>query len=43
MMVSRLLVNRHDDRGGNPMPTGGVMPTVGAEGLDFNHVPTGGA
>ena len=37
MMVGRLLVNRHDDRGGNPVPTGR------AEGLDSDHVPTGGA
>ena len=43
MMVGRLLVNRHDDRGGNPVPIGGVMPTGRAKGLDSDHVPTGGA
>ena len=37
MMVSRLLENRQDDWGGNPVPTGG------AKGLDSDHVPTGGA
>ena len=43
MIVGRLFVNRHDDRGGNPVPTGGAMPTGGAKGLDSDHVPTGGA
>ena len=29
--------------GVNPMPTGRAMPIGGAEGLDFDHVPTGRA